>query len=176
MEQILFFWVLFLGLFLNSSLRFIARILPFSDYNHLIKPKKLVDQNLEFLPGFPSIAQKAQNSPKFENRSYSSFNFVGRTFISSGIVDLPKVQKLWNRFLIYEPRFLGYGPKWPKTVKIELCFLARFLNFSHCFYLATSKICWTENFDLGAHFWGYGGPENRLNFRIFVIGRMGFKC
>ena len=35
-------------------------------------PKKLLDQNFEFLPRFPAIAQKAQNSPKFENRTLPS--------------------------------------------------------------------------------------------------------
>ena len=47
--------------------RFYSQDSPLLDCNHLTMPKNLLDQNFEFFPRFPAIAQKAQNSPKFEN-------------------------------------------------------------------------------------------------------------
>ena len=50
-----------------------ARILPFSEYHHLIMPKKFMDQNFNLGPGFWAMAKRAQNGLKLKNWTPPTF-------------------------------------------------------------------------------------------------------
>ena len=93
---------------LNSSYSFWARILPFSEYHHLIKPKKFMDQNFNLGPGFWAMAQKAQNGLKFKNWTPPTV-FELESSSLRVMLTYPRAKNLWNRLLIWAP-FFGLWP------------------------------------------------------------------
>ena len=83
---------------MNSSYSFWARILPFSEYHHLIMPKKFMDQNFNLGPGFWAMAQRAQNGLKLKIELLLQF-------LSYEACTYPRAKNSWNRFIIGAPSF-----------------------------------------------------------------------
>ena len=90
---------------LNSSYSFWARILPFSEYHHLIMLKKFMDQNFNLGPGFWAMAQKAQNGLKFKNWT-PPIVFELESSSLRVMLTYPRAKNLWNRLLIWAPFFV----------------------------------------------------------------------
>ena len=61
----------FLRTFANSYSFEVRNLIP-SKYNQLTMTKKFMDQNFDSGPRFWAMAQRAQNGPRFENRTHPS--------------------------------------------------------------------------------------------------------